>query len=118
MIDEKKIETAIRMLLEGIGEDVERPGLMETPKRIANMYKEIYGGMEEDVYILARPFLRLIMKWFWKRISPFIRPASTICCLFTEKLILLIFRTIRLWGSVSSPERWMSMPEDLRFRSR
>ena len=36
MIDEKKIETAIRMLLEGIGEDVERPGLMETPKRIAN----------------------------------------------------------------------------------
>ena len=59
MIDEKKIETAIRMLLEGIGEDVERPGLMETPKRIANMYKEIYGGMEEMFrYILARPFLR------------------------------------------------------------
>ena len=51
MIDEKKIETAIRMLLEGIGEDVERPGLMETPKRIANMYKEIYGGMEEDVSV-------------------------------------------------------------------
>lgn len=51
MIDEKKIETAIRMLLEGIGEDVERPGLMETPKRIANMYKEIYGGMDEDVSV-------------------------------------------------------------------
>lgn len=49
MIDEKKIETAIRMLLEGIGEDIRRPGLVETPKRIANMYKEIYGGMEADV---------------------------------------------------------------------
>lgn len=49
MIDEKKIETAIHMLLEGIGEDIRRPGLVETPKRIANMYKEIYGGMEADV---------------------------------------------------------------------
>ena len=51
MIDEKKIEAAIRLLLEGIGEDVERPGLIETPHRIANMYKEIYGGLEEDAAV-------------------------------------------------------------------
>lgn len=51
MIDEKKIEEAIRLLLEGIGEDIHRPGLVETPERIANMYKEIYGGMDEDVSV-------------------------------------------------------------------
>lgn len=51
MIDEKKIEEAVRLLLEGIGEDIHRPGLVETPARIANMYKEIYGGMDEDVSV-------------------------------------------------------------------
>lgn len=57
MIDEKKIEEAIRLLLEGIGEDIHRPGLVETPERIANMYKEIYGGMYEDVSVhLSKTF--------------------------------------------------------------
>ena len=32
MIDEKKIEEGIRLLLEGIGEDLERPGLIDTPR--------------------------------------------------------------------------------------
>lgn len=45
MIDREKVETAIRMLLEGIGEDPDREGLVETPKRIARMYEEICGGM-------------------------------------------------------------------------
>ena len=36
------------MLLEGIGEDPSREGLAETPERIAKMYEEIFGGMEED----------------------------------------------------------------------
>ena len=40
MIDEKKVQEGIRMILEGIGEDLNRPGLIETPQRIANMYKE------------------------------------------------------------------------------
>ena len=48
MIDQKKIKDAIRLLLEGIGEDVNREGLLETPDRIARMYEEICGGMEED----------------------------------------------------------------------
>ena len=37
MIDEKKIESAIRLWMEGIGEDPERDGLKETPRRIARM---------------------------------------------------------------------------------
>lgn len=48
MIDQEKIKDAIRLLLEGIGEDVNREGLLETPDRIARMYEEICGGMEED----------------------------------------------------------------------
>ncbi len=48
MIDKEKIETAVRMLLEGMGENPDREGLRETPKRVARMYEEIYGGMTEE----------------------------------------------------------------------
>lgn len=48
MVDREKVEQAIHLLLEGIGEDVNREGIVETPKRIARMYEEICGGMEED----------------------------------------------------------------------
>lgn len=47
MIDKNKIEAGVRLLLEGIGEDVNREGLIETPARIARMYEEIFAGMEE-----------------------------------------------------------------------
>lgn len=47
-MDQKKIEDAVRLLLEGIGEDVNREGLVETPKRIAAMCEEIFGGMNTD----------------------------------------------------------------------
>lgn len=48
MVDHKKIEEAVKLLLEGIGEDATREGLVDTPDRIARMYEEIYRGMEED----------------------------------------------------------------------
>ena len=48
MIDQEKIKEAVRLLLEGIGEDTGREGLLETPDRIARMYAEIFSGMEED----------------------------------------------------------------------
>lgn len=48
MIDHEKVKEAVKLLLEGIGEDVEREGLRETPERIARMYDEIYGGMDAD----------------------------------------------------------------------
>lgn len=48
MVNKDKIKEAITLLLEGIGEDVNREGLKDTPDRIARMYEEIYGGMEED----------------------------------------------------------------------
>lgn len=48
MVDEKKIEEAVKLLLEGIGEDTRREGLLETPQRIARMYSDIFSGMEES----------------------------------------------------------------------
>jgi len=48
MVDQTKIKEAVRLLLEGIGEDTAREGLRETPDRIARMYGEIFAGMEED----------------------------------------------------------------------
>lgn len=47
-MDENKIREAVRLLLEGIGEDPDREGLRETPDRIARMYGEIFAGMSED----------------------------------------------------------------------
>lgn len=48
MVDQNKIEEAVRLLLEGIGEDITREGLADTPNRIARMYQEIFKGMDED----------------------------------------------------------------------
>lgn len=48
MINQEKIKEAVKLLLEGIGEDLNREGLVETPDRIARMYEEICGGMEES----------------------------------------------------------------------
>ncbi len=48
MVDEAKIEKAVRLLLEGMGEDVEREGLKDTPRRVARMYSETLAGMDEN----------------------------------------------------------------------
>lgn len=57
MVDQDKIREAVRLLLEGIGEDIGREGLAETPDRIARMYTEIFSGMEEDPAVpLSRVF--------------------------------------------------------------
>ena len=48
MVDQKKVQEAIKLLLEGIGEDIDREGLKETPERIGRMYEEICGGMGQD----------------------------------------------------------------------
>jgi GTP cyclohydrolase I len=48
MVNHDNIKEAVRLLLEGIGEDIDREGLKDTPDRIARMYDEIYSGMDED----------------------------------------------------------------------
>ncbi len=44
-MDSEKIKQAVRLLLEGIGENPERPGLRETPERVSRMCEEIYSGI-------------------------------------------------------------------------
>jgi GTP cyclohydrolase I len=46
--DHAKIEQGVRLLLDGMGEDPERPGLRETPSRVARMYQEIFAGIDVD----------------------------------------------------------------------
>lgn len=48
MVNQEKVQNAIKLLLEGIGEDPTRPGLLETPERIARMYTELMAGMDEQ----------------------------------------------------------------------
>lgn len=47
MVNKEKIKEAVKLLLEGIGEDCDREGLKETPDRVARMYEELFEGMEE-----------------------------------------------------------------------
>lgn len=47
-MDKDKIEKAVKMILEAIGEDPNREGLKGTPERVARMYGEIFSGLQED----------------------------------------------------------------------
>ena len=47
-VDLARIEAGVRLILEGIGEDLDRPGLRETPERVARMYEEITSGLRQD----------------------------------------------------------------------
>lgn len=47
-MDKEKIKKAVRDILEAIGEDPDREGLLETPRRIADMYEEIFSGLHDD----------------------------------------------------------------------
>jgi GTP cyclohydrolase I len=47
-VDRERIERAVRDILEAFGEDPERDGLLDTPRRIAKMYEEIFSGLHED----------------------------------------------------------------------
>lgn len=47
-MDKDKITQGVRLILEGVGEDLEREGLKDTPRRVAAMYEEILSGMTQD----------------------------------------------------------------------
>ena len=56
LLDRPKVEEGVRLILEGIGEDPDRPGLAATPQRVAEMYEEIYAGIGAD----ARELLTVV----------------------------------------------------------
>ncbi len=47
-MDKEKIMQGVRLILEGVGEDINREGLIETPERVARMYEEIFAGLTQD----------------------------------------------------------------------
>ena len=56
MIDEKAIEEHVRGILAALGDDTEREGLIDTPKRVAKMYTEIFAGMQYTNHDIAEMF--------------------------------------------------------------
>lgn len=47
-MDLKKVEEGVRLILEGVGEDPNREGLLKTPERVAKMYAECFAGLSAD----------------------------------------------------------------------
>lgn len=47
-VDQARIERAVREILAAVGEDPDREGLRETPKRVARMYAELFSGLHDD----------------------------------------------------------------------
>lgn len=47
-VNHRQIEEAVRLILEAIGEDPNRDGLRDTPRRVAKMYEEVFQGMGQD----------------------------------------------------------------------
>lgn len=58
MIDKRRIENAIKEILLALGDDPKRPGLLETPKRVANMYEEVFEGMNYTNEEIAEKFCK------------------------------------------------------------
>lgn len=58
MVDKEKIVEGVKLILEAVGEDINREGLLETPDRIARMYEEIFSGLNKD----AKEYLKKTFK--------------------------------------------------------
>ena len=54
--DHEKIKEAVRLIVEAVGDDINREGLCETPDRVANMYEEIFEGMKYTNDEIAQMF--------------------------------------------------------------
>ena len=64
-MDQEKIQTAVKMLLEAIGEDTSREGLRGTPLRVARMCEEIFSGMgkepDEELFVCFKEHEEMVL---------------------------------------------------------
>src|SRR3954447_17260937 len=56
LVDQPRIERAVREILAAVGEDPDREGLRETPARVARMYAELFSGLHDDPRLHLRKF--------------------------------------------------------------
>jgi GTP cyclohydrolase I len=56
VVDQSRIERAVREILAAVGEDPNREGLRETPARVARMYAELFSGLHDDPRVHLRKF--------------------------------------------------------------
>ncbi len=54
-MDLKKIEKGVALILDGIGENIARPGIKDTPERVSRMYAEIFSGLKTPDEDLLKP---------------------------------------------------------------
>lgn len=54
-MDKKKIQKGVKLILEGIGEDPDRAGIKNTPKRIADLYEDIFSGLSTPTEEILKP---------------------------------------------------------------
>ncbi|MEI6454229.1 MAG: GTP cyclohydrolase I, partial [Actinomycetes bacterium] len=47
-VEIERVEAAVKEILAAIGEDSNRDGLLDTPRRVAKMYEELFSGLEDD----------------------------------------------------------------------
>ncbi len=80
-IDHERIERAVREILLAIGEDPDRDGLLNTPRRMAKMYEEIFSGCTRTRRSTSpSPSRPTTTRWSWCATSPCTRCASTTWC--------------------------------------
>ena len=48
LINTKEIQEAVKQIINAIGDDINREGLIDTPSRVAKMYEEFFSGLKED----------------------------------------------------------------------
>ena len=88
-VNRTQIEEAVRLILEAIGEDPNREGLLDTPKRVAKMYEEVFSGLNQDPKeyfetIFSEDHEELVLV----KDIPFYSCVNIILFLFMGKLIL------------------------------
>ena len=84
-MDKKKIQEGVKLILEGIGENPDREGLLDTPDRIARMYEEIFGGLTQTAEEpLSKTFHVKDNAMVLEKDITFTRPVSIILCLLRK----------------------------------
>ena len=64
-MDTQKIEAAVKMIIEAVGEDANREGLQETPARVARMYQEFFQVLVKQRRDICQNLLRLLTIIWW-----------------------------------------------------